>query len=253
MPAVNTIESALATKRRALDREDFVRSIANELQPWSCPKSEVLAKVRKAIDELREDLAQPPAIGFRSENRQTARDCIAVLDNAKKRLTRLPPTFIASLARATYFDETLVIRGAEDWVGLCRRRDEETEKLQKDCAELLERMDRFAEQCKQFILAPVRLGDPGEPPCDSDPTGAISKTSYWKERAAIFAVSLITEVSAKKPAAGDRNTSFCVIASQLFEVVTGERDPNLLRACKDVLAQLRSIHALGISRLLLPD
>jgi hypothetical protein len=241
MPAVETIGSALPTKRRALDREDFVWSIAHELQPWSRPKSEVLAKVRKAIDELREDLTQPPLIGFRSENRQTARNCIIVLDKAKQQLARVAPTFIASLALATYFDETLVIRGPEDLLEYDRRLDEATEKLRKDWAELLERTTEIAERCKRAICAPIRLVSESGEVVDSDPTGVNSKSRYWKERTAVFGLCLTMDLSTKMAAAGSRNTSFCIIASRLFEMVTGEREPNLLRACKDVLSYARDI------------
>jgi hypothetical protein len=103
-----------------------------------------------------------------------------------------------------------------------RRKDQEAEILSKDWTELLERTARFAERCKRAIYAPIRLRwDSGEL-VDADPIGVVSKIGYIKKNAALFALFLITDVSTKIPAAGDRNTPFCVIASLLFEMITGE-------------------------------
>jgi hypothetical protein len=222
-----------------------VRSIADELQPWKFSERDVLAKVRKKIDEFREDSAHPPDIGYRNENRQMAQDCIVVLAKAEKQLAKLSPTFIKCLARATYFDPTFVITCRKDWEELyLQRMDQEAEILSKDWTELLERTARFAERCKQAIFTPIRLVlDSGEL-LDDDPTGVRSQIGYMKERAAIFALELITDVSTKIPAAGDRKTPFCLIASLLFEIITGECESNLLRACKSVLTTLRSFRVL---------
>jgi hypothetical protein len=242
MSSAKTVGSALATSRTAL--EDIVRSIAAELRPWKCSERDVLAKVRKTIDGFREDSAHPPDIGYRNENRQTAQDCIEVLDKAEKQLAKLSPEFITSLAFATYFDPTFVVTCKKDWDELERRKDQEAEILSKDWTELLERTARFAERCKRAIFAPTRLTSDSGEPVDGDPTGFVSKIRYKKEMAAVFALLLITGVSTKIPAAGDRNTPFCVIASLLFEMITGEREANLLRACKSVLSRLRTLNAL---------
>jgi hypothetical protein len=234
-----TVGSASATRRNALNTEDLVWSIANELKPWTHPKNEVLAEVHKTIDELREELRIPPEIGFRTDNRPMAKKCIAVLEKAQKQLCTLPPTFIASVARATYFDETLTIWNLEDWNEYLRRLDEEAEKLRKEFTELIERIAKLSERCKQATLAPVRFTTNTGEPIDDVPTGVISKPHYWKEMAAISAGGLMSRTSTKLPAAGSSNTSFCVIASRLFEIVTGEREPNLVRACKWALAGIR--------------
>ena len=60
MSSAKTVGSALATSRTAL--EDIVRSIAAELRPWKCSERDVLAKVRKTIDEFREDSDHPPTV-----------------------------------------------------------------------------------------------------------------------------------------------------------------------------------------------
>jgi hypothetical protein len=70
------------------------------------------------------------------------------------------------------------------------------------------------------------------------------KRGWKKGITAICALSLIEECSTKKPAAGNRDTTFCMIASWLFEVVTGEPEPNLEYDCK---RQLR------LDRRVLPD
>ena len=129
MSSAKTVGSALATSRTAL--EDIVRSIAAELRPWKCSERDVLAKVRKTIDGFREDSAHPPDIGYRNENRQTAQDCIEVLNKAEKQLAKLSPEFITSLAHATYFDPTFVVTCMKDWDELERRKDQEAEILSK--------------------------------------------------------------------------------------------------------------------------
>jgi len=80
--------------------------------------------------------------------------------------------------------------------------------------DLFVRTTRLAAQCEEIIAAPARRADDK------------------KALAAIYALSLVTNLSTKKPTAGDRNTSFCMIASLLFEATTGEREPNLEYACK---------------------
>jgi hypothetical protein len=241
MSSAKTVGSAVA--RSTL--EDIVWSIADELRPWKCSEPDVLAKVRKAIDEFQEVSARPPNIGYRNENRQTAQDCIEVLNKAEKQLAKLSPEFITSLAHATYFDPTFVVTCMKDWDELERRKDQAAELLSKDWTELLERTAIFAERCERVIYAPIRLiSDSGEA-VDGDPTGVVSKIGFIKDRAAICALLLITDVSTKIPAAGDRNTPFCVIASLLFEMITGERESNLLRACKSVLSRLRALNALA--------
>jgi hypothetical protein len=75
MSSAKTVGSTVA--RSTL--EDIVWSIADELRPWKCSEPDVLAKVRKAIDEFQEVSARPPSIGYRNKNRQTAQDCIEVL------------------------------------------------------------------------------------------------------------------------------------------------------------------------------
>jgi hypothetical protein len=85
-------------------------------------------------------------------------------------------------------------------------------------------------------------------PDTPDPRGVTSKTGYLKEMTAIQAVGLMTQTSTKIPTAGSRNTSFCIIASRLFEIVTGQPDASLLRACKYVLRQMSGIQAMNEMR-----
>jgi hypothetical protein len=89
--------------------------------------------------------------------------------------------------------------------------------------DLLVRTTGLAAQCEKIIAAPAPKPD------DTKPV------------AAIFALSLMTDLSTKKPAAGDRNTSFCVIASLLFEATTGDLEPNLEYACKRWLRRGRDL------------
>jgi hypothetical protein len=161
---------------RRADADDFVWSIAKELQPWTRSQREVLAEVRKTIGELREDLAYPPATGFRAENRQVAKDCIAILEQVTKLLYRLPPTFIESVARTNFFDETLAIRCAADLEQFWHRGGQESRQLQNEVKELRERTAKFAEQCKRAIFAPIRLVDDSGKLVDRDcdPRGVTS-------------------------------------------------------------------------------
>jgi hypothetical protein len=186
----------------------------------------------------------PPEIGFRSENIRIAEQLIPVLEEAVEQLARLLPTFITSFSRATYLDDAPVIRNAEDLEEYWRRKDEQSENLRKDLSDLRERLSKVVEQCRRALWSPIRLVDDSEDlnnPVDQDPRGAPSKTNYWKERTAIAAGGLMSSTAAKTPAAGHPNSSFCIIASRLFEIVTGEHDPNLVRACKSVLRQLKDV------------
>lgn|SRR5262249_23374085 len=81
----------------------------------------------------------------------------------------------------------------------------------------------LAAQCEKIIAAPTRKAD------------------HKKPLVALLAELLVTDVSKKKPTAGDRNTSFCVIASLLFEAVTGEHEPNLEYSCKRWLRRRRDL------------
>jgi hypothetical protein len=61
------------------------------------------------------------------------------------------------------------------------------------------------------------------------------KPGWKKGVTAMYALSLIKECSKRKPAAGNRDTAFCMVASWLFEVVTGEHESNLEYDCKRIL------------------
>src|SRR5690242_10360562 len=135
-----------ARSRKALESEDLVFSIVQELQPWTRPKSDVVAAVYQTIEELREQLTEPPDIGFRSENIQIAREFISIVDYAVQHLARLPPTFIASFSRASYLNNAPVIRSEEDIQQYWRRKHEEEEKLRNELNELRERLTRVVEQ-----------------------------------------------------------------------------------------------------------
>jgi len=172
-------------------QENFVPSIVDELRPWKCSQRQVLAEVRKAINKLREILAQaqPPEDKFRSYNKQCAKKLLPAAWKLYKLLDAMPPRF---MSLENYLD-------------------------------LLVRTTGLAAECEKIIAAPARRAD------------------YKKRLAAIFAQSLVTDLSTKKPTAGDRNTSFCMIASLLFEATTGEREPNLEYACKRWLRRARDL------------
>jgi hypothetical protein len=62
---------------------------------------------------------------------------------------------------------------------------------------------------------------------------------HKKQSTAVVALCLMVEVSTKYLAAGTRYTPYCVVASRLFEIITGEHEPNLQYACKRVLRLCR--------------
>jgi hypothetical protein len=49
------------------------------------------------------------------------------------------------------------------------------------------------------------------------------------------AISLVLDFSKNNPSAGSTKSSYCVIASLLYESVTGEKELQLRRICQDVL------------------
>jgi hypothetical protein len=215
--------------------EAFVHSIADALKPWNCPEVEVLAKVSKAIDHVRKDRTGQWGlfdVGTRHGNKKYAQKLLVFLDELIKQLAAAPPGFLLSLEAqevdacvASFLEEgeNNGYDGAVDSFLACF--DDHQDKPRRELTELSEKLVELTEQCKRSIL---------------DPSGPHPKSAVEKIRTAFTAVFLVVGTSKKPPAAGDRNTPLCVIASQLFEAATGEHDPNLERACKYALRTARA-------------
>jgi hypothetical protein len=207
---------------------ELVQSIADQLKPWkaNCPKRQVLAEIHGTIEGLRE--ATNISVGSRSENKQYAKMILATLEALVKQLAAAPKGFHLSL----------LLRSSQ--LGLWRPPKQTTGELLFELLKarpgveqtsglfnkLLPQVFMLSQQCQAISLNPIG-SDPR-----SDPR------QYW---AAYAALSLMKQLSTKKPTTSrDGDTPFCIIASQLFEAVTGEQR-NLLRACRSMRRALERI------------
>src|SRR6516225_6419221 len=65
--------AAITNTADNISQEDLIEEIAYRLRPWKCSKSDVLAKIRGAIDELQSEFTTAsPWRGFYSENKEYA-------------------------------------------------------------------------------------------------------------------------------------------------------------------------------------
>jgi hypothetical protein len=72
-------------------------------------------------------------------------------------------------------------------------------------------------------------------------SGGDSRLDFQKLSAAFTARLLMEKLSRKKSTVSSNgNTPFCVIASQLYEAIGGERDCDLIRACRRVRVSIRN-------------
>jgi hypothetical protein len=214
--------------------EEFVHPIADALKPWNCPEVDVLARIGEAIDRVRKDRTGQWGyidIGTRQENKKYAEMLLDLLNTLIKQLAAAPPGFVASLETqevdacvASFQQEEEKNRydGAVDRFFSCL--DDYQYKPRRELTELSDKLARLAEQCKRSIL---------------DPAGPHPRSRADKIRTAFTALFLMLDTSKEPPAAGNRNTPFCLIASLLFEAATGEHEPNLERACKYTLRTAR--------------
>src|SRR5262249_55278069 len=86
--------------------------------------------------------------------------------------------------------------------------------------ELLTQVVKLSEKCRAVILNPVGSDPPSAP------------RQYWAAHAAFL---LMKRFSTGEPTITSHgNTRFCTIASLLFEAVSGERECNLIVACRRV-------------------
>jgi hypothetical protein len=181
------------------DYEDAVRQIAEQLRPWKCPRREVFAKVREAIDEVCEDLRNEVwlrEVGTYTANKQYAQSMLVDVNRVLNRFDAAPTGFVANLPLVEE-------KGAD-------KREENERKRREEWREHRRRLVKLAEQCKEAIR---------------DPVGIIPNMNIRKSRTAFTALFLVDEVSTKRPNVDNEgNTSFCQIATKLFEVATGEHD-----------------------------
>jgi hypothetical protein len=195
----------------ATSQEDLIEEIAYQLRPWMCSKSDVLAKIRDAIEELKCELAKGPDPwrGFCSKNREYANNILNAIDNLKKQLTAPPESFFRGLLNADQPEEIKELNSPE--------------KLTEDVADLSSRLAKLAVQCRDVIAKRI---------------GADPRADYKKTNTACAALLLMLNVSEQSPTAGSPDSSFCFISSLIFEAVTGMRELNLRRACQKVLASI---------------
>jgi hypothetical protein len=211
--------------------EEFVHPIADALKPWNCSEIEVLAKVREAIDDVVKDRIGQWGLfdtGARQENKRYAQSLLDDVNKLRERLAAVSSGFLVSLAAqeldtgiATFRNEN--VEAALPAFFACL--DAHEEKPRKELIELSETLVKLAAQCNKSIRNPA-----GPPP----------NSGVEKIRTAFTALFLMLQTTKKSPTAGNRNTPFCLIASLLFEAATGQRDPNLERACKYALRTARA-------------
>jgi hypothetical protein len=194
-------------------QEELVQAIAHELkQPggvkplWKYPKSRVLAEIRRTIEYLKNP--DVPPIGFRSENKQQAKNMFATLTTAEKQL--------AAAAQSPRFVRCLTLRD-EELVPLSMHFAVKKAEL----TELLTRVTKLKGGCKKVIL---------------EPPGFDRRRDYRQTDVAVAGIFLMFNLSTNKPTAGTRYTPYCTIASLLYKAVTGECRCNLHRTCRRVLS-----------------
>jgi hypothetical protein len=189
---------------------ELIRAIADQLKPWRCSEGDVLAKIRSIIQETAEGLSEGPATGFRKQNKQYAMRLLDNLVALQDLLARAPAGFLWNLANWSEPKKlgTSLVKRQTQW------------------KKLRETVNELVPQCKAAIR---------------NPTGASPLTRWEKTHVAVNALSLMKHLSAKRPTAGTDNTPFCVIASLLFEAVTGEREASLRRACQRILPLLDAL------------
>jgi hypothetical protein len=184
-----------------VDKEDFIRSIADELRPWKCSEKKALAEIRETIDDVRKDIQGQlwlSEVGSRRENRQYARELLASTTAVIKQLDAASP----GLAPPRWDD-----------------RDRDTQ-WKAELTQLRQLLAKLAEHCKEVIHGRI---------------GVVSNQDLGKTRAAFTVLMLMEDISTKKPTAGDNNTAFCVITSMLIEAATGAPEANVRRACARAL------------------
>jgi hypothetical protein len=193
-------------------QEDLIEEIAYQLRPWKCSKSDVLAKIRGAIEELQSDFAKAPDPwrGFCSKNREYADNILSAINNLKRQLTTPTESFFRGLLNADKPEEIKELNNPE--------------KLTEDIVDLLSRLDKLAVQCRDVIAKRI---------------GADPRADYKKTNTACSALFLMLDVSEQSPTAGSLDTSFCFISSLMFEAVTGMPEQSMRRACQKVLASSR--------------
>jgi hypothetical protein len=205
--------------KSAATQEELVRAIADELKPWKHAKNEVLAEIRETIENTKIWIPspigppKPPKVGFRTENKRYAQALHATLATLDYQLAAAPYGFFVGLNH----DD-----GDCEDIGV-------TAQKKAEVADLRVQIRTLAMGCEKQIL---------------NPAGADPRSDRAKSTVAFQALVLVIKLSEKKPAAGSRNTSYCMVASLLFEAVRGLSDCNLVRACKLILSsEVRHIRA----------
>jgi hypothetical protein len=205
----------------ATSTEELIQAIADELKPWKHAKNDVLAAIRKTIENTKLWVPigppKPPKVGFRTENKRYALALHATLATLDYQLAAAPHGFFVGLNHAD---------GDCEDIGV-------TEQKKVEVAHLRFQIRTLAKGCEKQIL---------------NPAGAHPRSDRAKSAVAFEALVLVIKLSKKKPAAGSRRgsrvTPYCMVASLLFEAVRGESECNLERACKRMLSsEVRHIRA----------
>jgi hypothetical protein len=181
-------------RRTTLNDEDLIRAIVVELRPMKYPESTVVAKVSDAIDEVRDNVRNKKWLSELGLRSENKR----ILKDWTSAIYKIKKQNTPELIRA--LSQSL------------------EEDISGELAKLDQLLDKLAERGEKARL---------------NPGGVIPNINVGKIRTAFTAWSIFDDVSDKRPAAGNRNTSFCIVASLLFEAATG-RSSNLERACKTV-------------------
>jgi hypothetical protein len=181
-------------------QEDLVRSIADELKPWKCSEGHILEQVRGKIDVVRAIIANPPSFGLSNENKEYAKKILDLSTQLQKMLQSMPQGTL----------HTLFAYPPNPFI-------QEEESL-AEMFTLARALGRLCRQCEGIIE-----------------NGAGDDPRFGREQhlAAVGARELMVELSEKEPTTGE-NSSFCMIASHLYEAATGKREADLRRACKAV-------------------
>jgi len=200
---------------------DLIDEIADQLKPWQegLERRRVLDEIRSTIDQLG---ATNFAAGSRTENKQYAEQVLATLETLVKQLKLAPKGFYWSLAFRS--SQLGLWRPEQTRGGLLFELLNAEPRIEQASGlfdELLNQVSKLSEQCRAVILNPI-----GDDPRANHPL------QYW---AAYVAFLLMKRLSIEEPKITSHgNTTFCNVASLLFEAASGERDCNLIVACRRI-------------------
>lgn len=216
MGGASACDSAVTEVRPATD-DDLVEAITKALKPWAPQRrqlasgfmeeksevevtAELSTVVRECIGRLRQTVPDYFSRDAIRKTRDEARDIDAAID----RVTEL-------LSAKTISPELRLRLGMDT-----PRTGDPAEITNMPVPRLLDALHTVRVRCQ--------AGADNQPNAD--------QVKLWCVRSAL---NLVLRFSECRPSAGSAKSSYCVIASVLYESVTGEKELQLRRICQDVL------------------